>query len=393
MFSFPFAKTDSAVRWLPQLLDCTTMDRPQVNAVLDSMQRELALVQGPPGTGKTYVGVQIVRAILANLPVSLDDATRAPIVVVCLTNHALDSFLEDLVKAGVSDNIVRVGGRSKSKELEKFSLDSVRRGYGRSGQQRFAVGCAHGAIEEASRYAVVVAVVALCLPVSSPTRSPLFPHMTPLVSCCFVFATRNLEELHKKMRFNELRSFHQAEEALLEDDVAQYFDEGLRYSTAFDTGFRGATWAKWIAGAFSKKKQQQQGGTADQGKLSKKQRKKAKKEQEKKKRQEEAAANAAVNAANAAKHDDTSPDPWRWSPARRQAKLKRWLAYMKQEVWSAELRTAERRHARARQGLMQLYDTQDVAVLRRAHIVGFTTNGLASRLVSECTPTVVVSGY
>ena len=144
------------------------MDRPQVNAVLDSMQRELALVQGPPGTGKTYVGVQIVRAILANLPVSLDDATRAPIVVVCLTNHALDSFLEDLVKAGVSDNIVRVGGRSKSKELEKFSLDSVRRGYGRSGQQRFAVGCAHGAIEEASRYVVVVAVVALCLPVSSP---------------------------------------------------------------------------------------------------------------------------------------------------------------------------------------------------------------------------------
>lgn len=193
------------------------------------------------------------------------------------------------------------------------------------------------------------------------------------------------------MRFNVLRRFHEAEEALLEDDVAQYFDEGLTYS---DTGFRGGKWAKWIAGAFSKKKQQQQqGGTADQGKLSKKQRKKAKKEQQKKQRQEEAAANAAANAANAATHDDTSPDPWRWSPARRQAKLKEWLAYMKQEVWSAELRTAERRHARARQGLMQLYDTQDVAVLRRAHIVGFTTNGLASRLVSECTPTVVVSGY
>jgi len=41
--------------------------------------------------------------------------------VVCYTNHALDSFLEDLLDVGIKD-IVRVGGRSKSERLEEYSL-------------------------------------------------------------------------------------------------------------------------------------------------------------------------------------------------------------------------------------------------------------------------------
>jgi hypothetical protein len=65
--------------------------------------------------GKTYVGVQLVVALLANtqtgpfdnLHLVLDDLLGAdkpavgPLLVVCYTNHALDAFLEDLLDAGV----------------------------------------------------------------------------------------------------------------------------------------------------------------------------------------------------------------------------------------------------------------------------------------------------
>lgn len=98
------------------------------------LSRELALIQGPPGTGKTYVGIQIVKALLANtrghtnpateevITVLEDDpaqpgntAYRAlpcvgPVLIVCFTNHALDQFLEGLVAAGLT-SLVRVGGR------------------------------------------------------------------------------------------------------------------------------------------------------------------------------------------------------------------------------------------------------------------------------------------
>jgi hypothetical protein len=46
-------------------------------------------------------------------------------LVVCYTNHALDQFLEGLVP--VTDRIVRVGGRSKSKVLESFNLKEKRK--------------------------------------------------------------------------------------------------------------------------------------------------------------------------------------------------------------------------------------------------------------------------
>ena len=95
-----------------------------------ALSRELALIQGPPGTGKTYVGIQAVKALLANtsgnakgldpgtgqvddLPNAADPQTHpcvGPVLIVCFTNHALDQFLEGLLAAGLTD-MVRVGGR------------------------------------------------------------------------------------------------------------------------------------------------------------------------------------------------------------------------------------------------------------------------------------------
>jgi superfamily II DNA or RNA helicase len=82
------------------------------------LSQELAMIQGPPGTGKSYVGVELIKTLLANT-MSTPAATSlrrqpsaqpvvGPILIVCLTNHALDQFLEALHAAGIT-GIVRVG--------------------------------------------------------------------------------------------------------------------------------------------------------------------------------------------------------------------------------------------------------------------------------------------
>ncbi|KAL3153759.1 hypothetical protein ABBQ32_013348 [Trebouxia sp. C0010 RCD-2024] len=124
-----------ASEWpLAALCQATTLDDSQLKALQAALSRELALIQGPPGTGKTYVGIQIVKALLANTRGHSDSATEevielvedipaqagntlyrglpciGPVLIICFTNHALDQFLEGLVAAGLT-SLVRVGGR------------------------------------------------------------------------------------------------------------------------------------------------------------------------------------------------------------------------------------------------------------------------------------------
>jgi superfamily II DNA or RNA helicase len=70
-------------------------------------------VQGPPGTGKTYVGAELCSILVQH--------TDTTVLCVCYTNHALDQFLESLLKKGIRD-IVRIGGRSRSEQLKTFNL-------------------------------------------------------------------------------------------------------------------------------------------------------------------------------------------------------------------------------------------------------------------------------
>ena len=53
-----------------------------------------------------------------------------PILIVCYTNHALDQFLEGVLrifeKLNQPPKIVRVGGRSKTPKLDEFSLNRLR---------------------------------------------------------------------------------------------------------------------------------------------------------------------------------------------------------------------------------------------------------------------------
>ena len=95
----------------------TTLDEGQAVALHENLSRSLAFTQGPPGTGKTYLGVSLSKTILD----SQDKSNPKPILAVCMTNHALDSFLGDLKNDGIT-GIARLGAGSKEEWTKPFLL-------------------------------------------------------------------------------------------------------------------------------------------------------------------------------------------------------------------------------------------------------------------------------
>ncbi|KAM3842920.1 NFX1-type zinc finger-containing protein 1-like, partial [Diretmus argenteus] len=104
------------------------LDESQMRALQLALTKELAIIQGPPGTGKTYVGLKIAQALLTNQELWRNIDDNAPMLVVCYTNHALDQFLEGIHKF-LPDGIVRVGGRSNSEILKRFTLRELTRSH------------------------------------------------------------------------------------------------------------------------------------------------------------------------------------------------------------------------------------------------------------------------
>lgn len=105
---------------LENLKNETTLDEGQALALYENLSRELAFTQGPPGTGKTYLGVSLAQVLLASQP--RDDVK--PILVTCMTNHALDDFMKDLLSKGIK-NIVRLGSSSKEEWTTKHKISEV----------------------------------------------------------------------------------------------------------------------------------------------------------------------------------------------------------------------------------------------------------------------------
>ena len=96
------------------------LDVSQSRALKRILTHRLAIVQGPPGTGKTYVSIEALRILLANL-----QPEDPPIVVTCQTNHALDQLLRHV--AEFEPRFIRLGGRSKDKDkIKKRTLYEVR---------------------------------------------------------------------------------------------------------------------------------------------------------------------------------------------------------------------------------------------------------------------------
>jgi len=92
------------------------MDINQYEALKGALTKEFAMIQGPPGTGKTYIGLEIVKIIITNLYNT--KILTNPIMVVCMTNHALDQFLEGIWK--ITRNISRFGFGTKSDILMNY---------------------------------------------------------------------------------------------------------------------------------------------------------------------------------------------------------------------------------------------------------------------------------
>eukprot|EP00127_Corallochytrium_limacisporum_P005148 Clim_evm54s199 gene=Clim_evmTU54s199 len=147
-------------RWLQNAT--LRLDKSQVQAVHHGLERSLALIQGPPGTGKTFVGVQITRQLLLKeteatagsggqpteqqqssafhlnprgLPPSHLHGSAPPILVICHTNHALDSFLHQLTASDNADGaavgdrgvnaVLRLGSGSRSETFEGRTMRRV----------------------------------------------------------------------------------------------------------------------------------------------------------------------------------------------------------------------------------------------------------------------------
>ena len=113
-------------------LPTPNLDNSQKTALHSALTQELSIIQGPPGTGKTYLGIKIVETLLQNRnswnKVTLAQASTSTIVVVCYTNHALDQFLEGIIKKiGVTipteTKVRRIGSRSKSELLQEYNIN------------------------------------------------------------------------------------------------------------------------------------------------------------------------------------------------------------------------------------------------------------------------------
>ncbi|KAF1945626.1 hypothetical protein EJ02DRAFT_338281 [Clathrospora elynae] len=96
-----------------------SLEKSQGKALKRMLTSELAIVQGPPGTGKTFVSVVALQIARDNL--RKDDS---PIIVTAQTNHALDQLLRHTSQ--FEPNYIRLGGRSKDKEIKKRTLYEVR---------------------------------------------------------------------------------------------------------------------------------------------------------------------------------------------------------------------------------------------------------------------------
>ena len=107
------------------------LDSSQLEAIQMALTQEIAVIQGPPGTGKTYIGLKAVQVLLMNRHV-WDPKKESPIIVMCLTNHALDQFLEGILAIFNHEQdkqkkvkIVRIGARSKSEVIQQLNITKV----------------------------------------------------------------------------------------------------------------------------------------------------------------------------------------------------------------------------------------------------------------------------
>jgi hypothetical protein len=116
MIDIPFAEelvhgqaprsVESPILISGETMEIMSKDSFQMDALQKACRDRLCVIQGPPGTGKTFIGVQIAKTLLEN------DA-HAKILCITLTNHAVDSFVSDIIDTGVEVSRIKRLGYSK----------------------------------------------------------------------------------------------------------------------------------------------------------------------------------------------------------------------------------------------------------------------------------------
>ena len=89
-----------------------------------------------------FLGVSLTRVLLA----SRDHIKRKPILVVCMTNHALDSFLQELHRAGIT-KLARLGSNSKEDWTKDIQLIALQRRLKRTTYEASNARCAYHQVE------------------------------------------------------------------------------------------------------------------------------------------------------------------------------------------------------------------------------------------------------
>ncbi|CCL98536.1 uncharacterized protein FIBRA_00535 [Fibroporia radiculosa] len=100
-----------------QLSRLSKLDPSQIDALLNTLTREVSLIQGPPGTGKSFTAKEILRVLFAS--------GIKPIVLISFTNHALDHLLASVLDAEITRKIVRLGSRSSDPRVMGFTLNNL----------------------------------------------------------------------------------------------------------------------------------------------------------------------------------------------------------------------------------------------------------------------------
>ncbi|KAK6860594.1 hypothetical protein PG995_004230 [Apiospora arundinis] len=137
-----FSSPDDA-SLIDQLEARLTLDRGQCPALVAALTQEFSLIQGPPGTGKSYLGVQLIRVLLG----CQKKANVGPILIICYTNHALDQFLMHLKHVGIT-KFIRIGGQSRTRQLDEHNLRTVSAGATRTGHEGYLLGSTYSFLED-----------------------------------------------------------------------------------------------------------------------------------------------------------------------------------------------------------------------------------------------------
>ena len=95
----------------------------QLEAFASALATSIHCTQGPPGTGKSYIGVCLVLALdIIRSAAQKAGQAVGPVVILSYKNHALDEFLDDVVKAShFSQGQLIRAGKPENEGLQKFS--------------------------------------------------------------------------------------------------------------------------------------------------------------------------------------------------------------------------------------------------------------------------------